>query len=274
MKARLRSLRLDRSRKRMLAAVPRATMVVANPTHYAVAMRYVRAEGGAPIVLAKGVDLIALKIREIAEDQTSRSSRTGRSRARFMPPSSVDAADPARVLPRGGGNRSPDPGKEGSWPDRDEYAVDAMRHAPPRSARDQIIADGDGGRRHRTAPDRPVRADPDDPQRAGGEHRRSRQFVGRIVLSRRRPALCAVGRLRRAMGHDAGRRLDMEFHYAAVSAFFKPDDRSQAGGGRGGRGPVRRQDARRRESRTNGFARRAAAAVGSRGASLDARPAA
>jgi flagellar biosynthetic protein FlhB len=66
-KARLRSLRLDRSRKRMLAAVPRATMVVANPTHYAVAMRYVRAEGGAPIVLAKGVDLIALKIREIAE---------------------------------------------------------------------------------------------------------------------------------------------------------------------------------------------------------------
>ena len=67
MKSRLRSLRLDRSRKRMLAAVPRATMVVVNPTHYAVAMRYVRSEGGAPIVLAKGVDLIALKIREIAE---------------------------------------------------------------------------------------------------------------------------------------------------------------------------------------------------------------
>ena len=67
LKARLRSLRLDRSRKRMLSAVPRATMVVVNPTHYAVAMRYVRQEGGAPTVLAKGVDLIALKIREIAE---------------------------------------------------------------------------------------------------------------------------------------------------------------------------------------------------------------
>lgn len=67
-KARLRSLRLDRSRKRMLSAVPKATMVVVNPTHYAVAMRYVRAEGGAPIVLAKGVDLIALKIREIAQE--------------------------------------------------------------------------------------------------------------------------------------------------------------------------------------------------------------
>jgi flagellar biosynthesis protein FlhB len=67
-KSRLRSLRLDRSRKRMLSAVPRATMVVTNPTHYAVAMRYVRAEGGAPVVVAKGADFIALKIRSIAED--------------------------------------------------------------------------------------------------------------------------------------------------------------------------------------------------------------
>ncbi len=66
-KARLRSLRLDRSRRRMLSAVPRATMVVANPTHYAVAMRYVRGEGGAPVVLAKGADIVALKIRAIAE---------------------------------------------------------------------------------------------------------------------------------------------------------------------------------------------------------------
>ncbi len=67
-KARQRSLRLDRARKRMLSAVPRATMVVVNPTHYAVAMRYVRSEGGTPTVLAKGVDLIALKIRAIAEE--------------------------------------------------------------------------------------------------------------------------------------------------------------------------------------------------------------
>jgi flagellar biosynthetic protein FlhB len=66
-KARLKSLRLDRSRRRMLSAVPQATMVVVNPTHFAVAMRYLRSEGGAPVVLAKGVDLIALKIRAIAE---------------------------------------------------------------------------------------------------------------------------------------------------------------------------------------------------------------
>ena len=66
MKARFRSLRQARLRKAMLKSVPRATMVIVNPTHYAVAMRYVRSEGGAPLVLAKGVDLIALKIREIA----------------------------------------------------------------------------------------------------------------------------------------------------------------------------------------------------------------
>ena len=66
LKARLRSLRMDRSRRNMMKNVPKATMVVVNPTHYAVAMRYVRSEGGAPTVLAKGTDLIALKIREIA----------------------------------------------------------------------------------------------------------------------------------------------------------------------------------------------------------------
>jgi flagellar biosynthetic protein FlhB len=66
-KARLRSLALDRRRKSMIAAVPRATLIIANPTHYAIALRYVRDEGGAPMVLSKGKDLIALKIREIAE---------------------------------------------------------------------------------------------------------------------------------------------------------------------------------------------------------------
>jgi flagellar biosynthesis protein FlhB len=67
-KARLRSLARDRQRKRMIAAVPRATLVVANPTHYAVALRYVREEGGAPLVVAKGQDLIALRIREVAAE--------------------------------------------------------------------------------------------------------------------------------------------------------------------------------------------------------------
>ena len=68
LKARMRSLARDRSRRRMIAAVPRATLVIANPTHYAVALRYVREEGGAPLVVAKGQDLIALKIRHVAEE--------------------------------------------------------------------------------------------------------------------------------------------------------------------------------------------------------------
>lgn len=66
-KARMRSLAQDRTRRRMLAAVPKATFVIANPTHFAIALRYERSEASAPIVVAKGKDLIALKIREIAE---------------------------------------------------------------------------------------------------------------------------------------------------------------------------------------------------------------
>jgi flagellar biosynthetic protein FlhB len=65
-KHRLRSVARQRARKRMIAAVPRATVVVANPTHFAVALRYLREEGGAPRVVAKGRDLLALKIREVA----------------------------------------------------------------------------------------------------------------------------------------------------------------------------------------------------------------
>lgn len=66
LRARRRSLARDRARRSMIAAVPRATLVVANPTHYAIALHYDRSVGGAPRVLAKGADLIALRIREIA----------------------------------------------------------------------------------------------------------------------------------------------------------------------------------------------------------------
>ena len=66
MKSKRRSLARDRARRRMIASVPKATVVIANPTHYAIALQYDRAKGGAPLVVAKGADLIALKIREIA----------------------------------------------------------------------------------------------------------------------------------------------------------------------------------------------------------------
>lgn len=67
-KQRQRSVMRSRARHRMMKNVPRATLVIANPTHFAVALRYAREESDAPIVVAKGQDLIALKIREIAEE--------------------------------------------------------------------------------------------------------------------------------------------------------------------------------------------------------------
>jgi flagellar biosynthetic protein FlhB len=64
-KARIRHIRQTRMRKRMMAAVPKASVVITNPTHYAVALQYERGMN-APVCLAKGVDALALKIREIA----------------------------------------------------------------------------------------------------------------------------------------------------------------------------------------------------------------
>ena len=64
-KGKLRQLRQQRMKKRMMAAVPQASVIITNPTHYAVALRYERGMP-APICVAKGVDTLALKIREIA----------------------------------------------------------------------------------------------------------------------------------------------------------------------------------------------------------------
>jgi flagellar biosynthesis protein FlhB len=64
-KARIRQLRQARMKKRMMAAVPKASVIITNPTHYSVALSYERGMP-APICVAKGADLIALKIREIA----------------------------------------------------------------------------------------------------------------------------------------------------------------------------------------------------------------
>ena len=67
-KARLRQIRMARARRRMLAAVPKATVIVTNPTHYAIALAYDRGNGGAPRVVAKGVDEVAARIREMASE--------------------------------------------------------------------------------------------------------------------------------------------------------------------------------------------------------------
>ena len=65
-KGKLKQLRTARARKRMMAAVPKASVVITNPTHFAVALQYERGMN-APVCVAKGADLIARKIREVAE---------------------------------------------------------------------------------------------------------------------------------------------------------------------------------------------------------------
>lgn len=67
-KAKIKSLRFQRARKRMMAAVPKADVVITNPTHYAVALKYDLDAMSAPILVAKGTDLVAKRIRDLADE--------------------------------------------------------------------------------------------------------------------------------------------------------------------------------------------------------------
>ena len=67
-KGRLRQIRMEKARKRMMAQVPKADVIITNPTHFAVALQYDNAKMAAPVVLAKGADRIAERIREVAAE--------------------------------------------------------------------------------------------------------------------------------------------------------------------------------------------------------------
>ncbi len=67
-KGRLRQLREQRARQRMMQAVPKADVVITNPTHYAVALKYDTAQMDAPVMIAKGVDLVAERIKQVAKE--------------------------------------------------------------------------------------------------------------------------------------------------------------------------------------------------------------
>jgi len=67
-KGKIRQLQREMARKRMMANVPTADVVVTNPTHFAVALKYADGQGGAPRVVAKGTDEVAARIREIAKE--------------------------------------------------------------------------------------------------------------------------------------------------------------------------------------------------------------
>ena len=67
-KSKIRQLQYEMSQRKMMKEVPTADVVITNPTHYAVAIRYDQSQSDAPIVIAKGVDFVALKIREVAQE--------------------------------------------------------------------------------------------------------------------------------------------------------------------------------------------------------------
>ena len=69
-KARIRRIQREAAQKRMMAEVPKADVVITNPTHLAVAVKYDPGKMGAPIVVAKGADYIAEKIRQIAQENS------------------------------------------------------------------------------------------------------------------------------------------------------------------------------------------------------------
>ena len=67
-RARLRQLRAERARQRMIQAVPEADVVITNPTHFSIALKYNPDEMDAPVCIAKGIDDVALRIREVAKE--------------------------------------------------------------------------------------------------------------------------------------------------------------------------------------------------------------
>lgn len=94
-RAKVRSLLQDRGRRRMIARVPEATVLITNPTHYAVALFYERSECAAPVVIAKGRDQLALRIREIAQNAgVAIVEDKALARALF------DAVEPDSIIPQ------------------------------------------------------------------------------------------------------------------------------------------------------------------------------
>jgi flagellar biosynthetic protein FlhB len=88
---------MQRARRRMLAAVPKAVVVLTNPTHYAVALAYERGSTGAPRVVAKGVDAMAERIRAIAREHRV-PLVANPPLARALYPSQLDAEIPRELF--------------------------------------------------------------------------------------------------------------------------------------------------------------------------------
>ena len=142
-KGKIRQLRTARMRKRMMAAVPKASVVITNPTHFAVALQYERGMN-APVCVAKGVDHIALQDpRGRGRARRFRSSRTRRSPARCTPPSRS--------------TRKSRPSTTRRWPRSSATSCScnrALRQAVDRGGRGRNPSCGDGRSREPLAPTR------------------------------------------------------------------------------------------------------------------------
>ena len=86
-KAKVKQICTERVRKRMMATIPGATVIITNPTHFAIALKYESGKIVAPVCVAKGVDSLALRIRELAEEHEVRLSKTRHSPACSTQPS-------------------------------------------------------------------------------------------------------------------------------------------------------------------------------------------
>ena len=102
MKQRVRRLRRDMARRRMMHEVPTATAVIVNPTHYAVALKYSLNSTGAPRVVAKGKNYLALRIRQKAIEKRSAADRKSAAGAGVVQVGRRRTGDSSRFLPRGG----------------------------------------------------------------------------------------------------------------------------------------------------------------------------
>lgn len=97
-KAKVKARMREMARKRMLAAVPGADLVVMNPTHYAVALKYEDSKMAAPRVVAKGADLLAMKIRDIAKEHKVPVLQSPALARALYAHTEVDAEVPARLF--------------------------------------------------------------------------------------------------------------------------------------------------------------------------------
>ena len=142
-KGKVRARMREMTKRRMMTAVPKADLVVMNPTHYAVALKYDDKTMGAPRVVAKGADLLALRIRDLAQGASVPVLRGAGAGARALRPRRARPRDPGGAVRRGrAGARLRLPAARGAArPGRDAgRAAGARRAGRARPARTALAA--------------------------------------------------------------------------------------------------------------------------------------